>query len=125
MERDNTELDSRESDYFNESDDYVYSNSVGQQYPAKAYKEKGFWWFAKNGHQSPGDVKCTSVLCRKIYQSETQSPTTAEVPPTESVEQAAERFVENELAYPTQLNFTKGEVIKIIQNGQTNNPKPR
>lgn len=56
-----------ESDFFNDSDFYLYDNGLGSVYEAKAYKDKnGFWYFAKNGNISAGDVKCTSVKSTKL-----------------------------------------------------------
>lgn len=61
-----SELQYRESSYFNEGDNYVFENSCKQIFVGKAYKENGFWYFAKAGVKSSGDYKCTSVKSKAL-----------------------------------------------------------
>ena len=56
----------RDKEYFNEVNQYEYADTFGKIFKAKCYKENGFWWFKVDGKVSVGDVKCTSVKCKKL-----------------------------------------------------------
>ncbi len=60
------ELKYREASYFNEDDNFVFENNFNQSFVAKAYKENGFYYFAKAGVKSNYDYKCTSVKSKKL-----------------------------------------------------------
>lgn len=51
----------RESNYFNEVDNYMFTTYWGKTFESKVHFEKAFWWTNEGLN-----YKCTTVKCYKI-----------------------------------------------------------